>query len=80
MKKSKLISQEKLLEQGIEILLDRLGPVETNRFMSIPHKKQIESVKRYHQWQSKLEKESFFDEIFGSVGSSRLIPTPADCE
>ena len=36
--------------------MEKLGPVETNRFLSLPAKKRIESVKRHRSWQSKLDK------------------------
>ncbi len=64
MKKSAFMDDEKLVEVAIEILMDRLGPVETNRFLTMPRKKRMESVKRHRQWQRKLDKDSFFDAVF----------------
>ena len=46
MKQGQFISEEKLLNQIIHILMEKLGPVETNRFLSLPAKR-IESVKRH---------------------------------
>lgn len=59
------ISEDQLIKQAIDILMEKLGPVETNRFLSLPRKKRMESVKRHHLWQSKLDKDTFFNDIFG---------------
>uniref|UniRef100_UPI00402A1156 hypothetical protein n=1 Tax=Candidatus Wunengus sp. YC64 TaxID=3367700 RepID=UPI00402A1156 len=64
MKQGQFISEEKLLNQIIHILMEKLGPVETNRFLSLPAKKRLESVKRHRIWQSKLDKDKFFNNIF----------------
>ena len=61
MKKSHYIDEDQLLKKAIDILMEKLGPVET----SLPAKKRIESVKRHRLWQSGLDKDSFFKEVFG---------------
>lgn len=66
MKQRKFLSDEQLVEQAINVLMDTLGPVETTRFLSLPAKKRVESVKRHRRWQATLEKERFFDEVFGT--------------
>jgi len=63
MKQGQFISEEKLLNQIIHILMEKFGPVETNRFLSLPAQKRIESVKRHRIWQSKLDKDKFFNDI-----------------
>ncbi len=65
MKQSQFLSEETLVRRAIEVLLESLGPVETIRFLSLPLKKRTESVKRHREWQSRLEKEQFFKEVFG---------------
>lgn len=65
MKQGQFISEDRLLKQGIGILMEKLGPVETNRFLSLPPKERMESVRRHWKWQSKLDKDSFFNEVFG---------------
>ena len=65
MKKSCYISEDQLLKQAIDILMEKLGPVETSRFLSLPRKKRIESLKRHHMWQANLDKDIFFKDIFG---------------
>ena len=64
MKQGQFVSEDKLLKQGINVLMERLGPVETSRFLSLPAKKRIESVKRHQRWQAKLDKDSFFNAVF----------------
>ena len=38
--------EETLVQQAIAVLMDTLGPVETIRFLSLPVKKRVESVKK----------------------------------
>ena len=55
---------ENLIKKSIEILMKELGPVETIRFLNLPRKKRLESVKRHREWQKTLDKEKFFEEVF----------------
>lgn len=64
MNTSEYINEKELLERAIKLLTENLGPLETSRFLSISVKKRIESVKRHRLWQSKLNKEKFFKEVF----------------
>jgi len=64
MKPSQFISEDKLFKQAIGVLMEKLGPVETNRFLSLRSKERMESVRRHRKWQAKLDKEAFFNEIF----------------
>ena len=66
MKPNQFIREDQLIQQAIDTLMEKLGPVETNRFLSLPAEKRMESVKRHRKWQSKLDKESFFDEVLGN--------------
>jgi hypothetical protein len=36
MKQGQYIEEDKLLKQGIDTLMEQLGPVETSRFLSFP--------------------------------------------
>ena len=65
MKLTKTVSDNDLLKKGIEILFRELGKVDAIRFLTIPREKRVESVKRHRGWQQTLEKDTFFDEIFG---------------
>ncbi len=66
MKQGQYIKEEKLLKQGVDILMEKLGPIETSRFLSFPPQKRIESVKRHQKWQSELDKNKFLNDLFGS--------------
>lgn len=65
MKLTKTVPDDDLIKKGIEILFRELGNVDAIRFLSIPRKKRVESVKRHRDWQRTLDKDAFFDEIFG---------------
>jgi len=68
MKESQVLNEETLVQRAIEVLMDTLGPVEAMRFLSLPIKKRVESVKRHQKWQAQLQKEQFFHEVFGKQG------------
>jgi len=59
------MDENTLIRKSIKVLIDTLGPVETVRFLNLPRKKRVESVKRHREWQKTLDKNKFFDEIFG---------------
>jgi len=65
MKTTRTVPDNDLMKKGIEILFRELGNVDAMRFLSIPREKRIESVKRHRDWQQTLDKDTFFDEIFG---------------
>ena len=58
------MEEEQLIAKAIKALMEKLGPVETNRFLSLPHKQRIESLQRHRLWQENLDKEQFFDQVF----------------
>lgn len=62
--KAKYMDEEVLVKKAINILIKELGPVETIRFITMPKKKRVESVKRHREWQKLLDKDKFLDEIF----------------
>jgi len=68
MKAAQYMSEEELVQKAINILMQELGPVETSRFINLPRKKRVESVRRHRQWQKTLDKDIFFEKIFGSKG------------
>jgi len=69
-KASIFTDEEQLITKAVDVLVKELGPVEASRFLALPKKKRVESVKRYRQWQAQLQKEEFFGRVFGA-GSSR---------
>ena len=58
------MSDEQLVEKAVSVLVREIGPVETGRFLSMPHQKHLDSVKRHHKWQAGLDKEEFFSKLF----------------
>ena len=64
MKGIKYLDEEDILIKGINVLLKELGPIETTRFLNMPRKKRLESVKRHRDWQKSLNKEDFLKELF----------------
>ena len=64
MKAGYYTEEEELLKKAIQVLMEKLGTLETLRFLSLPKQKRMESVKRHQQWQARLEQDSFFDEVF----------------
>ncbi|MBV6420053.1 MAG: hypothetical protein DAHOPDDO_01280 [Ignavibacteriaceae bacterium] len=65
MRPGEYINEEELFNKAIRLLTEKLGPLETSRFLSMTSQKRIESVKRHQLWQSKLDREKLFKEIFG---------------
>jgi len=66
MKARTLKDEEQLITEAVEVLVKGLGPVEAIRFLALPKKRRIESVKRHRQWQDQLRREQFFDSVFGA--------------
>lgn len=66
MKASVFTDEEQLMTKAIAVLVKELGPVEASRFLTLPRKKRVESVKRHRQWQAQLQQEEFFDRVFGA--------------
>jgi len=64
MKNTKYMDENTLIRKSVEALMEKVGPVETIRFMNMPRKERIESIRRHRQWQKILDKDKFFDEIF----------------
>lgn len=58
------MDEELMVKKAIKALIMELGPIEANRFINMPRKKRIESVKRHREWQKHLDKDRFFDQIF----------------
>ena len=65
MKTARYLEEDVVVKKAIEALLKELGPVEAARFINMPRRKRLESVKRHRQWQKKLDETSFLDEVLG---------------
>lgn len=66
MSQVKYMDEEVIIKKAMEALIEKLGPVEALRFVNIPKKKRLESVKRHREWQKLLNRKQFLAEIFGS--------------
>jgi len=66
MKARVFTDEERLITKAVDVLVKELGPVDATRFLALPKKKRIESVKRHRQWQDQLQREQFFDTVFGA--------------
>lgn len=64
MKNIKYMNEEVVIKKAIEVLIKELGPVEAIRFINIPKREGMESIKRHRKWQQMLDKSMFFDDIF----------------
>jgi hypothetical protein len=59
-----LLTEEQLIRQATDALIDKLGLMEATRFLSLKHQGRLDSVERHRLWQSGLDKEAFFGEVF----------------
>ncbi len=64
MKSQTLLPEEKNIQRALGALMKTLGPVETIRFLTLPRQRRLDSVRRHRQWQTKLDKQKFFDQVF----------------
>jgi hypothetical protein len=65
MRAAKYMDDEVVIQKGVELLMNGLGPLEAIRFLSLPREKRLDSVKQHRQWQTQLNKEPFLDDVFG---------------
>ncbi len=65
MRTATLMDEEQLVAKAVDVLFGQLGPVEASRFLSLPRGKRTESVRRHRSWQAGLDKDRFFNEVFG---------------
>lgn len=59
-----VMPEEQLIRQATDALINNLGIMEATRFLTINRQSRLESVDRHRLWQSGLDKEKFFDEVF----------------
>lgn len=65
MKTRSYLPEDKIVQRALKALMKTLGPVETARFLTLPRRRRVESVRRHRQWQARLDQTRFFDEVFG---------------
>lgn len=64
MKSQILLTEEKNIQRALSALMKALGPVETIRFLTLPRHRRLDAVRRHRQWQAKLDRQQFFDDVF----------------
>ena len=67
MKNKKLLDESKLLSKVFGLLMDKIGPTETHRFINLIKTTKSDSVQRHRMWQQKLDKKDFFQQVFGAA-------------
>ena len=65
------LPEDQLIQQALEALMMRLGPVEATRFLALTRSERVESVERHRQWQAMLNRDEFFDQLFRENESRR---------
>ncbi len=61
-----LMTEERLIRQATDVLIENLGIMEATRFFTLSREGRPEPVERHRAWQGDLDKEVFFAEIFGA--------------
>ena len=59
------LQEEEMIRRAIQALLKELDPVETVRFLTLPQQRRLDSVTRHRLWQEGLDRDRFFDQVFG---------------
>lgn len=60
------LSDDEVINRGLEALMKALGPVEATRFLTLSKSRRVESVEQHRQWQETLETDRFFDQVFST--------------
>ncbi len=61
------LPEDVMVQRALEALMNALGPVEAIRFLTLPRQRRLDAVRRHRQWQAGLDKDRFFDQVFGAV-------------
>jgi len=65
MREHSLLQEDEMVRRAIAALMENLGPIETARFLTLPHSRRVNSVLRHRKWQASLDKDRFFEQVFG---------------
>jgi hypothetical protein len=66
------LPEDKVVRLGVEALVRDLGPVEAVRFLSLRQQRILDSVIQHRRWQDSLDRERFFDQVFGAEKRKRM--------
>ncbi len=67
MKAQIYLPEDVMVRRALEALMEALGPVEMTRFLTLPRQRRLDAVQRHRQWQAGLDKDRFFDQVFGAA-------------
>ena len=59
-----LMTEENLINQAVNALIDKLGILETTRFLALKSDDKLDSVEWHRKWQTQLDPNAFFDDVF----------------
>ena len=65
MKAQVYLPEDEMIRRALDALMTTLGPVETARFLALPRQRRLDSIERHRQWQAGLDKDQFFNQVFG---------------
>ncbi|HDM78453.1 MAG TPA: hypothetical protein ENG51_18625 [Deltaproteobacteria bacterium] len=63
MSATRYMDDEQMVKKAVKALIGAVGPIEANRFISMPRKKDGK-CKRHREWERRLDKEEFFGKVF----------------
>lgn len=63
MKSVALLEEDALVLKSVRLLMKNLGPIDTQRFLSLPPRKRMNTVRRHRLWQQGLKKDEFFARV-----------------
>ena len=69
-----ILTEEQLVQQATDLLMSKLGLVETLRFLALTSRGRVESIERHRAWQATLDKDAFFDEVFSGTPKTLSVP------
>jgi hypothetical protein len=73
MKAQIYLPEDVMVRRALEALMEALGPVEMTRFLTLPRQRRLDAVQRHRQWQAGLDKDRFFDQVFGAPAIEQPI-------
>lgn len=76
MKVHTYLEEDEMIQRAINVLLENLGSIETVRFLTLPRQRRLDSVTRHRCWQETLDKDRFFDQVFGSPSTEETSTSP----
>ena len=64
------LSEDELIRQGLEALMKALGPIETTRFLTLPHPPVWNRFNGTAGGKPRWTKKTFFKQVFGAAGEA----------